>query len=76
MLACTFLAPIALLAIPRRRDPPLILSQDFFLANQGSFFLPSGGLGLARGLLYIYGLLSPFRLQLCFRAIPIQLNFI
>ena len=37
-------APIALLIIPGRRDPPLCVAPpDFFLANEGIFFFLSHG---------------------------------
>ena len=49
---CVIMAPIALLTPPGRRDPPLCVpSQDFFLANEGSLFLPSGGPGSGGGVI-------------------------
>ena len=48
MYVCMYvcMAPIALLIITGRKDLPFCVhSQDFFLANKGSYFLTSGGLG-------------------------------
>ena len=64
MYAC-----IALLAIPGRRDPP---PQDFFLANQGSFFLPSAGIG--SGGFHKHIVVKPFETVPVIRAIQIKLN--
>ena len=57
----SLMAPIELLPIPGRIDPPLCVpSQDFFHAHLG-FFLPSLG-ARVRGVSNMYGLLSFLRL--------------